>query len=143
MRVKGEQKKDTYFIKNEVLYSFPLIFPEERRLWIFENLYELLVAAGKQEQTTGTGTMRSYYANILDALIFMCYFPKSMKDESGKLYEQLEKLIPHTLPTENKRTVLAEELFNIIYDRKHPIREIVYYLDTINKVSRIKSVFTR
>ncbi|EXY87528.1 hypothetical protein M125_5855, partial [Bacteroides fragilis str. 3998T(B)3] len=60
-----------------------------------------------------------------------------------KLYEQLEKLIPHTLPTENKRTVLAEELFNIIYDRKHPIREIVYYLDTINKVSRIKSVFTR
>lgn len=143
VRVKGEQKKDTYFIKNEVLYSFPLIFPEERRLWIFENLYELLVAAGKQEQTTGTGTMRSYYANILDALIFMCYFPKSMKDELGKLYEQLEKLIPHTLPTENKRTVLAEELFNIIYDRKHPIREIVYYLDTINKVSRIKSVFTR
>ncbi len=120
-----------------------MIFPEEQKLWIFENLYELLVAAGKQEQVTGTGTMRSYYASILDALIFMCYFPKSMKAESEKLYEQLEKLIPRTLPTENKRTVLAEELFNIIYDRKHSVREIIYYLDTITKVNRIKSVFTQ
>jgi hypothetical protein len=143
VRVKGSQLKDTYFIKNEVLYSFPLISPEENRLWIFENLYELLVAAGKQEQITGTGTMKSYYASILDALIFMCYFPKSMKAESEKLYEQLEKLISRTLPPENKRAVLAEELFNIIYDKKHPVRGIIYYLDTINKVSRIKSVFTR
>ena len=143
VRVKGEQKKDTYFIKNEVLYSFPLITPEENKLWIYENLYELLVAAGKKEQALGTGTIKSYFANVLDALIFTCYFPGSMKNESEKLYEELGKLIPRILPTENKRAVLAEELFSVIYHRKHPIREILYYLDINNKVNRIKSVFTR
>jgi hypothetical protein len=143
VRVKGEQKKDTYFIKNEVIYSFPLIFPEKNKLWIYENLYELLIAVGKKEQAQGTGTIKSYFANVLDALIFTCYFPGSMKNESEKLYEELEKLIPRRLPSENIRAVLAEELFKVIYDRKHPIRETIYYLDVNNKVDRIKSVFMR
>lgn len=142
VRVKGEQKKDTYFIKNEVLYTFPLVLPEEDKLWLYNNLYELLRAVGKKEQSVGAGTMKSYYANILDALIFCNYFSNSMKNESNILYKSLSDIVPQTLPSGSKRTALAEELFAVIYERKHPVRETLYYLDNQNRVSRIKSVFT-
>lgn len=142
VRVNGEQKKDIYFIKNDVLYSFPVISPDEEYLWLFENLYELLVVAGRKEQETGKSTMKSYYANILDALVFTCYFPGSLQKEAEILYRELGHIVPRDLPAGSSRTVLAEELFDALYDRHHPVREILYYLDRLNKISRIKSVFT-
>ena len=143
VRVKGAQKKDTYFIKNEVLYTFPLVLPEDEQLWLYDNLYELLEITGRKEQSAGAGTMRSFYANILDALIFCNYFSISMKKESDMLYNSLSNIVPQKLPSGSKKLALAEELFAVVYDRKHPVRETLYYLDNQNKVSTIKSVFTR
>lgn len=143
VRVKGEQRKDTYFIKNEVLYSFPLVLPEEDKMWIFNNLYELLASVGRQEQIRGTGTMRSYFASILDALAFCTYFPFTMQKEKETLYHELGLLVPKDLPVEEKRTTLAEELYTIFYDKHHNIRKVLYFLDSQDKVKRIKSVFTR
>ncbi|WP_281321903.1 Z1 domain-containing protein [Flavobacterium aestivum] len=141
VRINGEQKKDIYFIKNEVLYRFPLVYPEEHQLWVYDNLYELLVSAGRNEQTLGTGTIRSYFAAMLDALIFCTYFLESMQQEKKVLYDSLESIIPKELPIKEKRAALAEELFKVLYDRDHPVRKTVYYLDTHEKVKKIKAVF--
>jgi len=143
VRVKGEQRKDTYFIKNEVLYTFPLVLPEEEKLWLYENMYELLVAIGQQEKVQGTGTIRSYFAGILDALIFCTFFSDSMQKEQNLLYGALEILVPRDLPAEGRKAAFAEGLFTILYDRDHPVRRTVYYLESHEKVKKIKSVFTR
>ncbi len=143
VRAKGEQQKNTYFIKNDVLYSFPLVLPTEDKLWLFSNLYELLAATGKKEEALGAGVIKSYFASLLDALIFCNYFPKSMKKEADILYSQLGILVPRELPAEDKTAALAEELYAVIYDRKHPVREVLYFLDNQDKVKRIKSEFTR
>ena len=143
VRVNGEQKKETYFIKNDVLYKFPLVLPAEESLWLYRQLYELLAIAGKKEQTTGAGAMKSYYASILDALIFCNYFPYSMQKESQTLHGVLKQLIPREMPASTApKVALAEELYKVIYSRKHPVRETLYYLGNQPKVNRIKSVFT-
>lgn len=141
VRVNGEQKKDIYFIKNEVLYKFPLVYPEENQLWVYDNLYELLVSAGRDEQALGTGTIRSYFASILDALVFCTYFSESMQQEKKLLYDSLESVIPKDLSVKEKRAALAEELFKVLYDRDHPVRKTVYYLDSHEKVKKIKAIF--
>lgn len=143
VRVCGEQKKDTYFISHEVLTSFPMVFPDEKQLWLYDNLYELLVAAGKKEEESGAGVMKAYFSGILDALIFVCYFPGSLSEQAGILYEHLGQLIPRELPVGEERAALAERIYATLYARKHPVREVLYYLDSQNKVNRIKSVFTR
>ncbi|WP_294674209.1 Z1 domain-containing protein [uncultured Fluviicola sp.] len=143
VRVNGEQKKDTYFIKNEVLYKFPLVYPEENQLWLYDHLYELMVAAGRNEQALGTGTIRSYFAAMLDALIFCTYFSESMQQEKQSLYESFESIIPKDLPIKEKRAALAEELFKVLYDRDHSVRKTIYYLDSHEKVKSIKAVFTQ
>lgn len=143
VRAKGEQQKNTYFIKNEVLYSFPLVVPAEDKLWLFSNLFELLVAIAQKEEVQGAGVIKSYFASLLDALIFCNYFTKSIKKEADILYSNLEILVPRELPAENKKASLAEELYTVIYDRKHPVREVLYFLDNQDKVKRIKSEFTR
>lgn len=143
VRVKGEQRKDTYFIKNEVLHSFPLVLPEEDELWLYDNLYELLVAIGLKEQVRGTGTARSFFAGILDALIFCTYFAITMHKEKELMYVELSSLVSEDLPAEGDKVELAEKLFAKLYDKNHPVRKTLYFLDSLEKVKRIKSVFTR
>ena len=143
VRVKGEQRNETYFIKNEVLYTFPLVLPEEDRLWLYNSLYELLVVIGRREQIQGKGTIRSYFAGILDALIFCTYFPVTLHREKELLYSELAKLLTADLLPETKRVEFAEEIFAVLHDKHHPIRKTLYFLDTQDKIMRIKSVFTR
>ncbi|EPR65485.1 endonuclease [Cyclobacterium qasimii] len=142
VRVSGKQKKDTYYIEREVLENFPLISPELEDVQLFENLYDLLVAAARTEEKQGTGTMKSYYSNILDALVFCCYFGKSLESQMEILRHELHKLIPEQLPEGETLNRLAEENFGKLYHKKHPVREVLFYLSNQSKVSRIKAVFT-
>ena len=89
------------------------------------------------------GSYESLLLESMDALIFCSYFPESMKKESETLFTELKKLLPSILPEQKKRSAAAEELFNVIYDRKHSIREVLFFLGNQSKVSRIKSVFIR
>ncbi|MFD2035174.1 Z1 domain-containing protein [Belliella marina] len=143
VRVKGEQRKDTYFIKNEVLYNFPLVLPEEDNLWLYDNLYEILVAIARKEQIDGTGIKRSFFAGILDALIFCTYFPIVLQKEKELLHFELSRLVPGDLPLAEKKAGLAEELFAVLYDKNHPVRKTLFFLDSQEKINRIKSVFTQ
>ena len=143
VRVNGQQKKDTYFITNEVIKSFPVITPLDENLWLYQNLYELLVTAGKIEKETGGGTMQSYYSNILDALIFSLYFNESMNREFLLLRSELYDTIPKILPENMERQKLAKSIFETLYDKTNPVRKVLFYLDDIPKVSKIKSVFTQ
>lgn len=143
VRVSGQQKKDTYFITNEVLKSFPVITPLDEDVWLYENLYELLVTAGKLEKEIGGGTMQSYYSNILDALIFSLYFNQSMNKEFQTLRSSLYDTIPKVLPENSERQKSAKTIFEILYNKTNPVRKVLFYLDDIPKVSRIKSVFTQ
>lgn len=143
VRVQGELKKDTYFITNEVLKTFPVVIPETTDMEVLEKLYDLLIASGEKRQEKGGEAMKAYYSNLLDALIFCNYFPDSMKKESETLFTELRKVLPAILPEQKKRSAAAEELFGVIYDRMHPIREVLFYLGNQSKVSRIKSVFIR
>ncbi|MFT6923339.1 MAG: hypothetical protein ACJA1C_002352 [Crocinitomicaceae bacterium] len=142
-RIKGKQKKETYYINRDVLTSFPIITPLEEDLWLFENIYELLVEAGKIQIKSNRGTMQSYYSNILDALILSLYFNESMNKEYQILHSELYNTIPRILPENLKRQELAIDTFEILYHKTNPVRKVLFYLDDIPKVSKIKSVFTQ
>lgn len=143
VRVKGDRKKDRYFINNEVLENFPLVLPEEDKVWIYDILYELLVAAAKKERGLGTEKIRNYYAEMLNGLIFCTYFPDSLKEQKNILEGQMASLLPRELPKNGRNPVLAEELYTTLYDSNHPVRKTLYFLDDKEKVKRIRSVFTR
>lgn len=143
VRIKGKQKKDTYYIENEVLKSFPLLVPDDKDIWLFENIYELLVAVGKPERAGGAGMMKSYYSNILDAMIFAVYISRTMKQESEILFNELQQMVPLQLPSGDELTKLAQDLFEKLYDKNSKVRKTLFYLENQNKVSRIKAVFTQ
>lgn len=143
LRIRNEQKKGNYFIKSEVLYSFPIVPPANEEISLFERIYDLLEAVGKQESRSGSGTMKSYFTSILDVMVFGLYYPVSMKDNYGRLMKSLQEAIPEQMPLGEDLVVLGERLFQELHDRQHPVREIVFALDNINKVARIRSTFTQ
>ncbi len=143
VRLKGEQKKDTHIITDKVLKEFPLLKPVEEDIWLFENLFELLVAAGKSEREQGSGTMQSYYSNILDALVFGIYFRDSLSTLYRRIKSELAEKLPRKLPGNDELEKLSKDLFGLLYDKKNPVREAVFHLENHSKVNEIRSEFTR
>ncbi|MEP5341050.1 MAG: Z1 domain-containing protein [Algibacter sp.] len=143
VRVNGQQKKDSYFITDKVIKSFPIQVPLEEDIWLFENLHDLLVNAGSMDNNEGSGTMQSYFSNILDTLIFSIYFNESLKDNYEKLRFELYESIPRELPNQIEREQLTKAIFNKLYDKSNVVRKVLFYLDDHTLVSKIKSVFTQ
>ena len=50
VRVKGELKKETYFITNDVLKTFPIIVPKTEEVEIIEKIYDFLIASEKGDR---------------------------------------------------------------------------------------------
>ena len=142
VRVKGKQKKDKYFIENNVLSEFPLLKPEERYIKLFEKLYNLLKAA-HEGPLSDTNVMRSYFSKIMDALVFSCYFKETLKKENSILVTSLEGVFSDILPLGDNQFAVAKDIFEKIYNKKHSIRNLLFELESNIKVKTIKSVFTQ
>jgi hypothetical protein len=143
LRTMEEEKRGTYFVKSEILYKFPLIPPDHSLSELFAKVYDILEAIAKKENQTGRGIMKSYFTSILDALVFGLYFPVSLEKTNEKLIECLVAAMPETMFSGDKLADFGIKLFTEFYDRKHPVREILYALDNNNKVARIRSIFSQ
>lgn len=143
VRVNGQMKKDIYFISDDVLKKFPIINPLEEDIWMFEDLYDLL-SVSKSSQGDSTGEIiSSYYAKILDALIFCQYMNESLNDQYRLLKTELENTVQNKVSLKDDLRRKSEKMYNILYHRDNPVRKVLYFLDNNSKVNKIKSVFTQ
>jgi hypothetical protein len=143
VRVNGQQKKDTYFISSDVLKKFPIVNPLDEDIWMFESLYDLLSASRLSDGDSTGEIISSYYAKILDALIFCQYLNESLADQYRQLKSELEKSVQNEISLNDDLGMKSEQIYNTLYDKENPVRNVLYFLDTNPKVSKIKSVFTQ
>ena len=143
VRVNGQQKKDTYFISSDVLKKFPIVTPLDEDIWMFERLYDLL-SASRSSQGVSTGEIiSSYYAKILDALVFCQYMNESLTDQYRLLKTELENTVQNEVLLNDDLRMKFKQIYNTLYHKENPVRKVLYFLDNNSKVSKIKSVFTQ
>jgi hypothetical protein len=139
VRINGQRKKERYFITSEVLLSFPLIFPEKHVSEIIIRIVDY-IRLTSELQLAESGAIRSYFSDILDAIIFSIYYSESMASTLKTIIENTTTVSLFVETDDKLRKV--KEIYNLLYNKDHPVRKEIFFLERQDKVKRIKDVFT-
>ena len=84
--------------------------------------------------------MTAYYEQLIDALVYEMYFPEEFED-SGKYPSRL--LTPEILPVikdlSGDKAIALREIFQRIYNPNHPVRGLIFFLDSIETIQIIEA----
>jgi len=134
-----------YTFKTEYLKPFPVAeaIPKQER--IIENLVnyvltlKALPAPANSEQKVDRRLMVAYFEQLIDGLVYELYFPEEFNDAGKSLFKLLP---PSELPAMEELKEAPEhaiqDIFRKLYDIQHPVRQMVFFLDTIEAVRVIE-----
>jgi adenine-specific DNA-methyltransferase len=134
-----------YTFKTEYLKPFPIAEsrPEQEQavatLVDYVLYLKSLPESSNREESARRRLMTAYFEQLIDALIYEIYFPEEFLD-AEKFISHL--LTPnHILPIEKfdgEKLPFLQLCFEEIYQQTHPVRQMVFFLDTIDAVRVIE-----
>lgn len=135
-----------YTFKTDYLKPFPIASSTPEQEHAIETLVDYVLYLKAQSEPSAKDAaaerrlMAAYFEQLIDALVYELYFPEEF---SGRDKQPSRLLNPTQLPylkelRGNKITALGE-LFQTLYDRNHPVRGLVFFLDTIETVRIIEA----
>lgn len=111
------------------------VAPEEQRP--FERLVDYIVFLKQQPLTTSTEhLMPVFFEQIIDGLLYELYLPESVKKSKWAFAQYLHHL-PDLAEQPNKMRFISE-LFTQLYHKDHPIRNSVFFIDSIVEIGMIE-----
>lgn len=83
----------------------------------------------------------SYFEQIIDGMVFELYFEEELKEAGRDVLKYLTDLKPITddMSDEQKLEIIESE-FNRLYDKDHPVRNNLFYMDSIPEIRIIKGL---
>ena len=101
--------------------------------------YELLVDYVICAKSKADVILFNFFEQLLDSIVFELYFPTELKSANKEILKHLGNLKPITdsMSDEEKLAVIQSE-FERLYDPKHPVRNNLETLDSIEEVRIIK-----
>ncbi len=90
---------------------------------------------------TKTNIQESYFDQLIDSMVFELYFEDEIKKAGRDILQYLTNLPPiiDDMHDEEKMQVITQT-FNELYDKNHPVRQNLYYMDTIEEIRIIKGL---
>jgi hypothetical protein len=80
----------------------------------------------------------------LDALIFETYFPEELNSSGKGLFGHIKTIAPiATEMTFEKKIAIIQREFDRLYDPRHPVRNNIETLDSIEVVRTIREALKR
>ena len=88
--------------------------------------------------------MTKFIRDVLDGLVFELYFPEEIKAAKKEILKHLGELKPITddMSDEEKLAVIQSE-FDRLYDPKHPVRNNLETLDSVEEVRIIREALKK
>lgn len=82
-----------------------------------------------------------YFDQLIDGMVFELYFEDEVNKAGRDILKYLTGLTPITddMSDEQKMQVITKT-FNELYDKNHPVRQNLYYMDTIEEIRIIKGL---
>lgn len=104
---------------------------------LFLNIYS-------SDRNNPTSLVASFFRQLIDGLVFELYFPDEIKAANKEILKHLGELKPITddMSDEEKLAVIQSE-FDRLYDPKHPVRNNLETLDSIEEVRIIREALKR
>ncbi|MBN1561489.1 hypothetical protein JW998_14655 [candidate division KSB1 bacterium] len=83
----------------------------------------------------------SYFEQLIDGMVFELYFEDEIKKAGRDILKYLTNLTPiaDEMSDEQKMQIITQT-YNQLYDKNHPVRQNLYYMDTIEEIRIIKGL---
>lgn len=127
-------------IKKHPLESLPIIRKDSNIQNIFERLVKYLVYL-QSVRNKNVKVSLSYFEQLIDGMVFELYFEDEVKKAGRDILKHLTDLTPITDDmSDEQRIQIITKTFNELYDKNHPVRQNLYYMDTIEEIRIIKGL---
>ena len=125
----------------EKLRSFPLPDVWKHFSVNTENIVDHIKFLGADERKK---LVRNFLYQLVDALVYELYFPDELKSTGKDILRHLGELtaITDDMSEEEKLAVIQRE-FDRLYDPRHPVRNIIETLDSVEVVRTIREALHR
>ena len=116
----------------------PNIESDERKP--FQLLANYVLFTTKKEQKLQS----AYFEQLIDALVYELYFPDEIKAANKEFLPHLGELIAITSDmTEEEKLAIIQREFDRLYDPRHPVRNNLETLDSVEVVRTIREALKR
>ena len=136
----GDLRGDTFRYKKVFLQNLPVIKPEQPSEEMLEGLVNYVQFLITHEQKLHS----AYFEQLIDALVYELYFPEEMQAAGKDVLRHLGELMPiiDEQSDEEKLAIIQCE-FDRLYDPRHPVRNIIETLDSVEVVRTIREALKR
>lgn len=131
-------------IKKIFVEKIPIkrISPSEQKPFII--LVDYILFLKKIETTLSKAkdrVMVSFFEQVTDGCVCELYFEDSLKCSGKDILKYLDDL-PAIMPTESREHTFAriKTVFIRLYDPTHPVRQRLYYFDSVREIRIIKGL---
>jgi hypothetical protein len=110
----------------------------------FAKFFEPLVDFVQETKANNQKLQAAYFEQLIDGLVYELYFPDEIKTANKAILSHLGELTPitDTMSEEEKLAVIQRE-FDRLYDPRHPVRNHLETLDSIQVVRTIRQALKR
>ena len=132
--------------KTEYLKPFPIAESTLKQERLIETLVDYVLylkSLGKPneiEQASSLRVMTAYFEQLIDALVYEMYFPEEFVDSSKSPSQLLIKeQLPAISELKGDKASNLRKLFRRLYATDHPVRSMIFFLDTLETVRAIEA----
>jgi len=136
----GDLRGDTFRYKKVFLQNLPVVKPKQPSSKLLEGLVGYVQMAKSMEQKL----QARYFEQLIDGLVYELYFPDEIKAAGKAILPHLGELPPITddMSEEEKLAIIQRE-FDRLYDPRHPVRNIIETLDSVEVVRTIREALRK
>jgi len=131
--------------KTEYLKPFPIAVAKPEQEQAVSTLVDYVLYLKAQpespnrEVTAQRRLMEAYFEQLIDGLIYEIYFPEEFQYAEKSISRLLTPdLIPPLENTATEKLSYLQQRFQEMYQQNHPVRQVLFFLDTIEAVRVIE-----
>lgn len=124
-------------VKTTYLKKLPFISHNDKSICVLVNYLEFSLPFGQR-------LLSAYFEQLIDGLVYELYFPEEIIAANKEILPHLGNLPPITdaMSEEEKLAVIQRE-FDRLYDPRHPVRNCLETLDSVEVVRTIRDALQR
>ena len=83
--------------------------------------------------------MLKYFERIIDGLVYECYLGEELHQGEKQFFKPLlDERLPHLEEIRGNKMAALQEIFERLYERTHPIRRNLFFLDSVKPIRIIE-----
>ncbi|MCX6325178.1 MAG: hypothetical protein NT144_00805, partial [Bacteroidia bacterium] len=93
----------------------------------------------KEFSTLTDQLMSTYFEQIIDGMVYELYFPELLKKHNREIIKHLGELpeLTDNMSDEQKMSIIRT-VFNRLNEKEHPVRENLFYMNSIPEIAIIE-----